>query len=499
MSEEPADTPADTPREVAPQAPTDGWKKLHPLSVGVNLIPRTWILLRQVWPLMVGWFVLGRVPGQALVDLGVLLMFLSPAFVGTILHWALLRYRMVGHHLEVETGLLNRQTRLIAVDRVQNVELVRTVFHRLFRLVEVRIETASGKEVEGLLSALSIEDADALLRFLEQGRARVAKANGIGQEEAQEQAAQVVVDASLLDLLWYGATGTRLASVAVLLGFVYEAVVGPGTTPDQIGGVRNLSRELAPVLLVAVVTGAWWLGVGSAIGRFYGYRLTRQGDALVSEQGLFTRRAARLGLGKIQTLSFVEPFLRRRLGFGSIAIETASARQEGDGLERAETVVPYVERADATRVLRAALPHLPDLDGLALLPAHPWAARRAVARALLGSLLTTLLAVALLGPAGVFTLVLAPATAIGAWLDVRSQGYLVDDAMAVSRRGYWTRSTVILPLRKVQSVDLRQGPWLRRRGLAELVVRVAGSRVALPVQELAEAVRTRDQILRAIP
>ncbi|MCB9686130.1 MAG: PH domain-containing protein [Alphaproteobacteria bacterium] len=473
-----------------------GWKKLHPLSVGVNLIPRTWILLRQVWPLMVGWFVLGRVSGQALVDLGVLAMFLSPAVVGTVLHWALLRYRMVGHHLEVETGLLNRQTRLIAVDRVQNVELVRTVFHRIFGLVEVRIETASGKEVEGLLSALSVEDADALLAFLERGRAQATRTEG---PQEQAPATQVVVDASVIDLLWFGATGTRLASVAVLLGFVYEGVMGPGTTPDQIGGARNLSRELAPVLLVAVVTGAWWLGVGSAIGRFYGYRLTRQGDALVSEQGLFTRRAARLGLTKIQTLSFVEPFLRRRLGFGSIAIETASARQEGDGMERAETVVPYVEHGDATRVLRAALPELPELDGLQLLPAHPWAARRAVARAVVGGLFTTLLAVAVLGPVGSLTLVILPIGAIGAWLDVRSQGYLVDGALAVSRRGYWTRATMVLPLRKVQSVDLRQGPWLRRRGLAELVVRVAGSRVALPVQELAEAERTRDEILRAIP
>ncbi|MCA9489236.1 MAG: PH domain-containing protein, partial [Myxococcales bacterium] len=355
----------------APHGPPDGgWKKLHPLSVGVNLIPRTWILLRQVWPLMVGWFVLGRVPGQAVLDLGVLAMFLSPAIVGTVLHWALLRYRMVGHHLEVETGLLNRQTRLIAVDRVQNVELVRTVFHRIFGLVEVRIETASGKEVEGLLSALSVEDADALLAFLEQGRARAAQDGGPTAPTPE----QVIVDANVIDLLWYGATGTRLASVAVLLGFVYEGMIGPGTTPDQLGGASQLGRELAPLLLVAVVTGAWWLGVGSAIGRFYGYRLTRQGDALVSEQGLFTRRAARLGLGKIQTLSFAEPFLRRRLGFGSIAIETASARQEGDGLERAETVVPYVEHTDATRVLRAALPTLPDLDALQLLPAHPWAA-----------------------------------------------------------------------------------------------------------------------------
>ncbi len=473
-----------------PRATAAGWRRLHPLSVAVNLVPRTWVLLRQVWPVLVGWFLLGQVSGQAVADLGVLLLFLSPAIVGTVSHWALLRYRTTDDHLVVETGWMNRQTRTIAVDRVQNVELVRNVFHRLFGLVEVRVETASGKEVEGLLSALSEEEAERLLVFLERGRAARAAPS------AAASAAPPVVETSPLELLWYGATGTRLASVAVLTGFVYEIAIVPATSdPAQLGSARALGAQLAPVLLVAVVTGAWWLGVGGALARFYGYRLARDGDALVSEQGLFTRRAARLGLSKIQLVVHVEPMVRRLAGFGSLTIETASARQEGDGLERAETLVPYVGRDEVVPVLRAALPDAPDPSEVPLRPPHPFAIRRALARAGLGTLLGVGLGALALGELALVGLALVPLALASAWLDVRSQGFALASGLVLARRGFWSRKTTLLPMRKVQSVDLHQGPWLRRRGLAELSVRVAGGRVTLPLQELDEAVRVRGEIL----
>ena len=65
---------------------------------------------------------------------------------------------------EMQSGLLNRQVRVIPPERIQNVELTRNVFHRMSGLVEVRVETASGTDIEGQLSALSEHEALALMQ-----------------------------------------------------------------------------------------------------------------------------------------------------------------------------------------------------------------------------------------------------------------------------------------------------------------------------------------------
>lgn len=67
--------------------------------------------------------------------------------------------------------------------------------------------------------------------------------------------------------------------------------------------------------------------------------------------------------------------------------------------------------------------------------------------------------------------------------------------------GWWTRVHTVVPVRRVQHVDLTQGPIERRHGLATLVLHTAGSehsRVAAPGLAREEAEAIRDAIRGAI-
>ena len=133
-------------------APAEVWKRLHPGSVLVNLIPRLWGLVRAMWPLALA-FLYGtsQTGGVELFDLSLLFLFFGMAAWSTMLHWITLRYRVAEGRLEVGSGLLNRQVRVIAPERIQNIEMERNPFQRLAGLVEVRIETASGIDVAGAI------------------------------------------------------------------------------------------------------------------------------------------------------------------------------------------------------------------------------------------------------------------------------------------------------------------------------------------------------------
>lgn len=464
------------------------WASLHPASVVVNLLPRAWGVMRTAWPLLLALLYGGRA-GQGAFDLLIVLLFFAMTFGSTIVHWATLRYRVSEGRLEVRTGLLNRQVRVIAPDRIQNTELVRNVFHRMSGLVEVRIETASGREVEGLLSALSVAEAEALTSALERAR-RAAP--------PPEEEPPVLLSNSVRDLVWFGTTTTRLGAIAVTLGLGFEAM--QVLDPERLATVGPVLGLLGgAALLVGAITGTWLLGTGAAVIRHYGFRLLRRGRTLVAQEGLLTRRNVELPLAKVQVVTVSEPILRRLAGFGTIHIETAAAREAGSGTQRAEAVVPVVDRAALSDIVRVALPDVElDLEHIELHPPHP----RALIRAEIGSVVrAALLGTAIawwLWPWGFLAIGLVPLAMGLAWLDHRHQGWLVTDDFVVSRSGYLNRRTRVVARRKLQSLELVQGVLLRRWGLGRLALRVAGSSVSLPVLGFDDASELQLELLRKL-
>lgn len=467
------------------------WRSLQPLSLVVNLVPRTWATLRNVWPLLFA-IALGRAGREGLVDLTLIVGFFGLAVANTVVHFLTLRYRVVGDRLELKHGLLNRQTRVISAQRIQNLEMVRNVFHRLSGLVEVRIETASGTDVEGMLSALSVQEAEALIGRLEAARGEAS--------HEEEDLGEVVVENSLGELLRFGATATRFGGIAVALGLVAEAVqLGPFTPPpEQVEATSGFLSGLGGLaLVVALGTGAWLVGTVTAVANHYGFTLRRTATAVVASQGLLTTRQAVLRLSKVQLVSIVEPWLRRWFGFASVMIETAAAREGGDGTQQSEAMVPYATPADTDAIVAAAMPHVRGFSSarLRLYPPHPRALIRYAAAALTQSVLFAAVVSWWLYPWGLVALVVVPVSVASAVLDHRHQGWWVDDDLIVSRRGYLTRRTWLLSRDKVQSTAVVQGPILRRYGLGILQVRVAGSLVTLPAMAFADALALQTRLL----
>lgn len=65
-----------------------------------------------------------------------------------IIRFLTLRYRIVSGELIIDSGLINRLHRTVPLSRIQNIDLSQNIFHRMLRVGEMRVETASGKEPE---------------------------------------------------------------------------------------------------------------------------------------------------------------------------------------------------------------------------------------------------------------------------------------------------------------------------------------------------------------
>lgn len=101
--------------------------------------------------------------------------------------------------------------------------------------------------------------------------------------------------------------------------------------------------------------------------------------------------------------------------------------------------------------------------------------------AVLGSLGLLLLYPALLGPIRRY----------------RAWGYALDEAELRLNHGLWTHVETLVPLRRVQHLDVAQGPIERMFGVTRLVMHTAGtanSAVVLPGLSRATAEAIRDEI-----
>ena len=459
------------------------WKRLHPASIWVNVLPLTWRYLAAFWPLLVI-ALFGGGMGLGLVDLFLMLGTVGAGAASSLVHYATLRYRVEGGKLEIRKGLPHREFRSIDPERIQNLERVRNPIHKLAGLVEVRLETAGDVKTEGLLSALSEEAASELI-----GAIDLARRQMVPEEEPQENE---LLTQGVLELVGYGLSSGKPGLVLVMvlgaIEFGEMLAMRDHQAPSWVSDALQVRADdplqfaaalLGLVLLAVVIS---WMGSAFfSLVRHFSFRLVRTQEGLYTEEGLITRRHVEIPTRKVQVVMAFEPLMRRLMGYGTVYVETAGLGVVVGGARRAEAVIPMVERERLGAVCHQVLPLVDENPwSTPLLPPHRNALYRAVVAWLIQWVPMVGLLVFFYWPWGLLGLCILPVGILGAWLDFRFQGWRVEGEAVVSRRGFWKRRTWLMARDKVQSVHLEQGPLMRRYGLGRLHILVADGEVFLP-------------------
>lgn len=404
-------------------------QRLHPVTP-----------LRRAWApvaVLIGWAV--HDPDQAQRQLTrltttTLLLGLAVCVVGGALYgfltWWFTHFAVTDSELRIRTGLLFRRTAHIRLERIQAVDITQPLLARVAGVAKLKLDVV-GTDKKDELAYLGEGHARALRAEL------LARAAGFAPETAHEvgeapsrQLLHIPARVLAVSLVLTGATWGSLAAALVVPPFLWFAT-------------HSLWTVLATGVPLLGAAGA------SSVGRFvaeYDWTVGESPDGLRIDHGLLDRTHETVPPGRVQTVRIVEPLLWRRRAWVRVELDVAGSSNS--------VLVPVAPREIAEAVIGRVLPGVTVPASLSRPP------RRA-------------------------------GWCLPFWW--RGYGIAVTDSVFVSRHGLLRRSLALVPHAKVQSVRLKQGPWARFKGLADVHVDTGANKTVTAglrdAQEAAELLR----------
>jgi putative membrane protein len=479
----PAPTASGAIDSVLPVVPQ---RRLHPIYLLITTANTVW----RAIPYLVLIFV-GGAPWWVNIALFVLIMIVA------IAQWFMRKYSVAGGHLQVESGIVNRQVRLVPVTRITALTAHRSFVQRLVGVWGLYIQSPgdrhgslislgslSTRRVDELVTALEGQAAGdptgppatpasaptSRTRALRQGFSRGALKSTLRGTEPE-----IIAALDIRGMLVAAVTNNTipLLVAAALVVWIRFSDALPARTKDFVESTILPLGWVAT--LVIVVVAAIVAGVLLGALRLYKFTLIRDGDTLRTVRGLLSKQSGSFPVERIQAVRIVEGIVQVPLGLCSLQVEVAGV---GRANANNRTVYPLLRTAHAAALVRRALPELEWPTG-ALRPVPREFHRRYLTVPLWWGLGFT---VALLLLPDWWKLLAALPIPLAIFVGVRSgreAAWRLDaESLSLRWRRVLVRNTVVARRFQMQQLEWSSSPWKARAGIAGFRVRFSSGRSA---------------------
>ncbi|MGO3146109.1 MAG: PH domain-containing protein [Leucobacter sp.] len=502
----------------------DGWRRLHPLSPvlrgGLFLLVIIGVIIANLRDVIVEIFVTGgdddlegggniltlvnylAEQGLVIIVIGGVVGILLLVVLLSWIAWRFQTYRITADTVEARSGVIFRQHRRAPLDRVQSVNLQRSLLARMVGLTKIAVLTAGqGGKVE--LAYLGHRDAKAVReqilqlaaahrdgRTLEQPATDMQATAAVSYDGTEyapandrlTQRAQDFADfdmdpeATASEALVRVPVGRLLGSIALsweavfTLGLLVAALVFGivGLALDFFGAGAASLLTIIPLILVMFAI------IFSQFNKGFNFTLSRGREAVRIGSGLTSTVTDSIPFGRIHAIEARQPLMWRPFGWWRVRVTLAgySVAQGGQSPTQ-NLVLPVGPEHDVIRIIESLVPGTTAglTDGLS-----------GTGEGYIGA-----------GPRSGWVLWFGKARA-GVRIDIPEDA--PNSATFRIRRGFLTRSLAIMPVVRAQSIELRR-PWIHHMlGLASIHAHTVMGPVSLERRGLAleDARRVFDEL-----
>ncbi|ANE03321.1 PH domain-containing protein [Corynebacterium crudilactis] len=291
-------------------------------------------------------FVWGLINGEHTLALVPMLLTIGGVLLAGVLIWGLTKiwwnavgFRITAEEVQLKRGVVSKDLRTARFDRIQAVDLVESFIARIFRLAEVRVETAGGSDSAINIGFLKKHEAEALKRELLDASQYPSRtpAQGLREEEAVEDdvdkqflVPKIPVQRTIASTL------LSLTTIVAVLGAI-------------IFFFTPLGISAALPFLVGIVPPVWNL-----IDKSWQFNAELHDDRLNVSYGLANRRKQAIPLERIHAVKLKQPLLWRLVGWWTVTVTVVGYGDTTQG--GTSKILPVGSKELALKVLEAVSP-----------------------------------------------------------------------------------------------------------------------------------------------
>ncbi len=396
------------------------------------------------------------------------------ALIGGIIKWRTFVYWFEDGELRIKYGLFVKKKRYIPFERIQSLNYNEGIFHRIFGLVKVQVETAGSKggkpEVE--LTAIRKEAADVIELEMRRAKNEVVNQQHAEQTEVIEDSisisAPTIYHMSMHDLLVLATTsggiGVVLSGLAAIAS-QFSDIIPYETVFHELADFVKVGAFLIAISVMLILIVAWVVSVLITLINYYDYTVRIEEDKLIITKGLLEKKRITLPLNRIQAIRIVENPLRQLTGFATVVVESAGGNGE-EGKDKKITLFPLIKKQDCMQTLEDLFP---DMNWNPSFTRPPKKARPFFYR------IDFIWLVPIIGacsyffyPYGLLSLLLIPLTILlGVWQH-KTAGYQIDGKQLALQYRVFSRITLIVEKKRIQSMGSTQSYFQKRKNVMSI-------------------------------
>lgn len=412
-------------------------------------------------------------------------LFIASVLVNFI-RWSRFTYWFEEDELRIESGVFVRNKRYIPFERIQSLNYTEPLAHRIFGLVKVEIETASGSgEAEAALPAVSKGAAEAIeyfiqetkkrriigplpLRFNEQGEPLhpfvlevEVESEALPQDDLREVYTMTRKDLVILAVTSSG-VGVILSGLLIFMTQFIDLIPFEFLYTQVFTFIRSgLTMVLLVIFGALFVT--WLLSIALTFISYHQFRVTRDRNNLFMTRGLIEKKKVTVPLSRVQSVEILENPFRQLFGYCTIVLHSAGGAGESSRI----AIFPLVKKNAAYEPLTEIFPELHFSTPLKKVPERGkhffhriqyfWAIPFTVGISYS------------FFPYGLFALLLLPVIVLHGRWKFKTARYAYEEQQLTTMYRQITKRTVYVLRPRIQSLTLRQSYFHQRRQVGTIV------------------------------
>ncbi|PLR94123.1 PH domain-containing protein [Bacillus sp. T33-2] len=345
-------------------------KRYSPLLMLFEL----WQLVKNLFFFYIFLFVIKAQSELAFITYGriLFLIIIGIALIYIVLKWWTHKYEMDDKSFHLYNGIFNKSERIIPFSKIQNINRHTSLFHRIFNVTAINIETGvTGEEADVKFEVLPKKVADEMERLLASSTDNIESEEQNAQKQENATNRTIHFKPTNKDTLKASFTSLSFLFLIPLLVSIYSNVNDIFDIEEKAAGFFGTiigSGWVLTTLLIVFTIASVVFGIARTFIKYGKYEISSDEKRIYIIKGVIDESAFSIAKDKVQAIEIKQSFLKKMLGLAEVKLTSSGSVSMGEQTQEINSLYPFLPMKRAYEMLSEILPAYEITERMSQLP-----------------------------------------------------------------------------------------------------------------------------------